>query len=150
MRVRHAFAVLLLISIFGVFGVARAQATGTVRVQQSDGSVQIYHDVVIRVAHNTLRVWSHDHKGVLIIDRAACSYVGELQRCLPTDFKLKQSGQTKTIGLVNGLVYVNLTDQPQQLTYSSTQLAPRGIMLSLQTKRGTYVSLRGHIDEITP
>ena len=150
MRARHAFAVLLLISIFSLLGIARAQATGTVRVQQSDGSVRVYDDVVIRVTHNTLRVWSHDRKGVLVIDRAACSYVGELERCLPADFKLVQRGQTKTIPLVNGLVYVNLTGRPQQLTYSSTQLAPHAIMLSLQTKRGTYVSLRGHIDEITP
>ncbi len=150
MRARHAFAILLLISIFGLLGVARAQATGTVRVQQSNGSVQVYHDVMIRVRHNTLRVGSHDGKGVLVIDRAACSYVGDLERCLPADFKLVQNGQTKTIDLVNGLVYVNLTDQPQQLTHSSTQLAPHGILLSLQTKRGTYVSIRGHIDEMTP
>ena len=129
---------------------APAGATGTVRIQQYDGTVRVYDDAVIRVKHNTLRVWSHDGKGTLVIDRAACSYVGELERCLPTTFQLKQNGATRTIQLVNGLVYFNPTNSVQQLSLSSRQLQPRGLMLNLHTVRGTYISIRGTIDELAP
>jgi hypothetical protein len=147
---RHAFAALLISSILSVLSTAPAGATGTVRIQQYDGTVRNYDGAVIRVKHNTIRVWSHDGKGTLVIDRAACSYVGELERCLPTTFQLKQSGQTKTIQLVNGLVYFNPTDSAQQLSNSSQQLPPHSLMLMLHTLRGTYISVHGNIDELQP
>jgi hypothetical protein len=150
MGTRHASTALLLFSILSFLSLSPAGATGTVRIQQSDGTVRYYDGAVIRVKHNTIRVWSHDGKGTLVINRAACSYVGELQRCLPTTFQLKQSGQTKTIQLVNGLVYFNPTDSTQQLSLSSQQLAPHGLMLMLHTLRGTYISVHGNIDELQP
>lgn len=133
-----------------ILSVAQAGATGTVRVQQSNGTVKTYDDVSIRVKHNTVRIGTKDQKGVLVIDRAACSYVGELLRCLPTSFQLVQSDQTKTIQLINGLVYLNLTDQPQQMSLSSTQMKSHHLMLTLHTMRGTYITVRGQIDEIRP
>jgi len=150
MNARLVFAVFFLIPIFGGLNVAPAAATGTMRVQQSDGSVNVYHDVLIRVAQRTLRIGSKDRKGVLVIDRAACSYAGAILRCLPSTMKLEQSGKTHEIPLITGTIYVNLTSEAQQLRHSSTQLAPRDILLALQTKRGTYVSLHGHIDEMQP
>jgi hypothetical protein len=126
----------------------RADATGTMRVQQSDGSVQVYHDVQIRVAQRTLRIGSEDRKGVLVIDRAACTYAGFVLRCLPSTMKFEQSGQTHEIQLVTGTIYVNLTGDMQQLHHSSTQLSPHDVLLMMQTKRGTYISLQGHIDEM--
>jgi hypothetical protein len=150
MNARLAFAVFFLISIFGLLSIAPAGATGTMRVQQSNGTVQVYHDVLIRVAQRTLRIGSKDRKGVLVIDRAACTYAGAVMRCLPSTMKLEQSGQTKEIQLITGTIYVNLTDDTQQLHHSSTQLAPHDILLALQTKRGTYVSVHGHIDEVQP
>lgn len=150
MNARLAFAVFFLISIFGIFSLAPAGATGTMRVQQSNGTVQVYQDVLIRVAQRTLRIGSKDKKGVLVIDRAACTYAGTILRCLPSTMKLEQAGQTKVIQLITGTIYVNLTDDTQQLRHSSTQLAPHDILLALQTKRGTYVSVHGHIDEMQP
>jgi hypothetical protein len=135
---------------FFIFGVAQAGATGTVRVQQSDGTVQTYDGVSIRVKHNTIRIGSKDQKGVMVIDRAACSYVGDLIRCLPASFQLVQSDQTKTIQLISGLIYANLTGTPQQLTNSSKQIPPKNLMLQLHTFRGTYITVRGEIDVIQP
>lgn len=133
-----------------IFSVTQAGATGTVRVQQSDGTVKTYDDVSIRVRHNTLRIGSKDQKGVLVINRAACSYVGELLRCLPTSFQLVQSGDTKTIDLIDGLVYVNMTDQPQPMKNPAMQMRPRDLWLTLHTMRGTAITIHGHIDEMTP
>jgi hypothetical protein len=150
MHARHAFAILLLVSIFGALGVTGADATGPMRVQQNDGTVQVYHDVLIRVAQRTLRIGSKDRKGVLVIDRAACTYAGSLLRCLPSTIKFEQNGQTHTIQLITGTLYVNLTDDMQQLHHSSTQLSPHDVLLMMQTHRGTYISLHGHIDEMQP
>jgi hypothetical protein len=47
-----------------------------------------------------------------------------------------------------GTVWLNPSATTQQLTYSSTQLPPRGVLLSIQTKAGTYVSVTGIIDRI--
>jgi hypothetical protein len=150
MNARLAFAVFFLISIFGLLSLAPAGATGTMRVQQTSGAVQVYHDVLIRVAQRSLRIGSKDRKGVLVIDRAACTYAGSLLRCLPSTMKFEQNGKTHTIELITGTIYVNLTGDNQQLHHSSTQLAPHELLLALQTKRGTYVSVHGHIDEVQP
>jgi hypothetical protein len=147
---RTVLRMFLVLLAFLVTGIAQAGATGTVRIQQSDGTVRTYDDVSIRVRHNTLRIGSKDRKGVLVIDRAACSYVGELLRCLPTSFQLEQSGQTKTIQLIDGLVYVNMTDQSQPMKNPAMQMKPRDLMLMLHTARGTAITIRGHIDEMTP
>ena len=50
--------------------------------------------------------------------------------------------------LKSGTVWVNPSSTTQQLTLSSTQLPPRGVLLSIQTKAGTYVSLTGVVDRI--
>lgn len=125
-----------------------AYAQGTVRVQQSTGKVRVYNNVSIRVAKKTLRVTTADRKGTLIVDKAACSSDGALQRCLPYSIKLAQGGSTHPLDFLTGTIYANLTDTKQQLPLSSTQLPPRGIVMALRTKIGTYVSLTGVIDEV--
>jgi hypothetical protein len=141
------FLILAFAIVFG--GWDAAYAKGTVRVQQNNGSVQVYHDVTIRIAQKVLRVTTADGKGTLIIDKAACSFAGELQTCLPYSIKLDQGGSVKPLDFERGTVYVNLTDARQQLPYSSTQLPPQGILLSLRTKIGTIVNLTGEIDQVT-
>ena len=138
--------ILAFVTVFGGWHVAYAK--GTINVQQNNGSVQVYHDVTIRVAHKALRVTTADGKGTLIIDKAACSFVGELQSCLPYSIKLEQGGVVKPLDFKRGTVYVNLTGDKQQLPYSSTQIPPQGILLSLQTKIGTIVNLSGVIDQV--
>ncbi|MGZ3553919.1 MAG: hypothetical protein ACXWNK_17995 [Vulcanimicrobiaceae bacterium] len=125
---------------------AFAEAKGTVRVQQSSGSVQVYRDVAIRIVGKTLRVTTADGTGTLVIDKAACSYVGEVQRCLPYHITLDQGGGAHPIDLKEGTAYVNLTDAKQQLPLSSQQLPPHSILLALSTKIGTYLTMNGEID----
>ena len=125
-----------------------AYAKGTVTVQQSDGSTQQYAGVTIRVVNKTLRITTADGVGTLAIDRAACSYVGNLMMCLPYDMTLDQGGGSHPLDFQRGTVYLNLTDTKQQLPLSSTQLPPQGILLSLTTKIGTIVNLSGTIDAV--
>lgn len=125
------------------------QAKGTARVQQNDGSVQSYADVEIRITNKTLRLTTADGKGTLVIDKAACSYVGELMRCLPYTMTLDQGGGVHPLDFDRGTVYLNLTDAKQQLSFSSTQLPPRGILLALKTKVGTIITVTGVVDEVS-
>jgi hypothetical protein len=123
-----------------------AFAGGTLRSQESDGTVRVYNNVSIKVVHRTLRITSHDGKGTLVINQASCSYEGALERCSPLKVTLEQGGATKTIALKNGTIYVNPTNENQQLPLSSQQLPGHGILLSFNTQRGTYVSMTGTVD----
>jgi hypothetical protein len=145
---RHLVAALLLLSAFGLWCAAPASATGTVRVTQSDGTVRNYHDVTIHFKNDRLRLISADRKGTLIIDRAACSYIGEIERCLPIDAQLDQSGSVRPLDFDYGTIFVNPSSDVQTLPHSTTQLQPNGIILFLKTKHGTYVSAHGEIDEV--
>jgi hypothetical protein len=125
-----------------------AGATGLVRVQQSDGSIQEYPNATIRYSKDakTLTVTTADGKGTLVIDQAACSYVEQLYRCLLTHMTLTQNGQTNPLDFETGTIYANTTDAKQNLPLSSQSLPPNGIVMALKTKKGTYISMTGTID----
>lgn len=126
-----------------------AQAAGTVRVQQSDGSVQVYRDVSINIIGKTLRATTADRKGSLLIDRAACSNSGKLQTCLVYHVMLDQGGSTRPIDLAIGTAYLNVTNGTQQLPLSSTKIAPNNVVIAMRTYAGTYLSMSGSIDSRT-
>lgn len=124
-------------------------AKGTARVHASDGSVRVYHNVTIDVVHHTLRVTSADGQTTFVINQSACAYVGMFEHCTPLRISLQRGGTTRTLDIANGTVYINPTNEIQTLPRSSTQLPPRGIMLTVQTKIGTYVAINGRIDSLT-
>lgn len=127
---------------------APAQAKGVTLIQQRDGSVQTYKDVDIRLAKRTLTLRSADRKGVLTIVDGACSFTGALERCLPYAVNLTQSGKTRSIALSYGTVFLNLSGTEQRLTHSSDRLAPHTALVLLKTARGTYVTVKGTLDEV--
>jgi len=125
-----------------------AGASGTARIQQRDGSLKTYTNVRISIDQQSMTLTSSDGKGTIYIGKAACSKVGELVRCFPYDATLDQGGKMTHIALQSGTVWANPTTTKLQLPQSSTQLPPHGVMLSMRTKAGTYVSLTGTADEI--
>jgi hypothetical protein len=128
--------------------ICAVNATGTARIQQRDGAVQTYRDVRIRIADKSMSITSSDGKGTIVISKAACSTIGELVRCLPYEAVLDQGGGTKPIAMQTGTVWLNPSGAKQQLPQSSMQLPPRGVLLSIRTKAGTYFSLDGTVDEV--
>lgn len=139
----YAMAVILAISTGGA-----ASAKGVTLVQQSDGSVQTYLDVMISVTGQKLRLETADQKGVLEIKNGACSFVGEIQRCLPYAVTLTQHGKSRPILLTHGTVFLNLTNDAQTLPHSSEELAPRTVLALLHTQHGTYITVKGRIDKV--
>jgi len=127
-----------------------ANAEGTTRIQQSDGTIHTYNDVRIRLTGQTLWIHSGDRKGVLEVTTGACSFVRDLQRCLPFMATLRQHGKTHQIALEHGTVFMNLTDAVQHLSRSSEGLGPHQVLVLLHTMHGTYVSVKGTLDEVRP
>jgi hypothetical protein len=122
-----------------------AQAKGTMRVQQADGSVQLYDNVHLAVAGRALKITTSNDKGTLIVDDAACSFVDQVMRCIPDRVRLQQNGM-RDLDFVRGTVYFNTTDSKQQLKYSSTQLPPNSVLGTLVSQKGTYVTISGTLD----
>jgi hypothetical protein len=126
-----------------------ANAAGVTRVQQSDGSVQVYQDVTMSLNGRTLRLRSRDRKGELDVSSDACSARGAVQRCLPYSTILRQHGRARMIALERGTVFFNLSGDPQTLRHSSRRLGPHEVLVLLHTMRGTIVSVEGTLDAVT-
>lgn len=135
------------LAFFLILGTA-AQAAGTTRVQQSDGSVQVYHDVRIRLHGHTLWLRSPDRKDRLQVESTACSYVHEIQRCLPYKVFLHKPSGAHQITIVRGVYYVNLTDKPHPLLHSSERVPAKSVLMFLHTSHGTFVQAEGRLDAV--
>ena len=135
----------------GIFALAYsppARAEGTAVIVQSDGSSKSYSNVHIAIRDASMAITSSDGQGMLVLGKAACTKIGELVRCLPYDATLLQNGTSLHIPLQSGTVWLNPTDAPEQLSHSSAKLQARGVLLAVKTKRGTYVTLTGVVDEV--
>jgi hypothetical protein len=116
-----------------LWGFGPAAAHGTVTVTKSSGVVKTYDHVRIQMfGASSLRLTSADGRGTLTIDHAACSYSGDIKRCLPD--------------LQRGTVYFNTTDAPLTMRHSSTQVPAHSIVLALRTEKGTLIAAMGRID----
>ncbi|MGR4065424.1 MAG: hypothetical protein ACLQPV_08245, partial [Vulcanimicrobiaceae bacterium] len=108
---------------------ASVSAAGTTRVEQTDGSVQIYQDVTMRLNGPTLWIQSANHKAMLEIKTASCSFDGKIKRCFPSAFSLHRQDGTHPISVAWGTVYINLTNASQQLPLSSKQLPAQSLLV---------------------
>ncbi len=127
---------------------AAANAAGLTRIQQNDGSVRTYRDVSMTLSGQTLRIRSGDRRGTLTVTNGACSFTGNLQRCLPYAMTLRQNGRTHAIALEHGVVFLNLTASPQRLRRSSEIVPARAVLVLVKTQHGTYVTVKGTLDEV--
>jgi hypothetical protein len=125
-----------------------AAAAGTAMVWQRDGSEKTYANVSVRLAREELALTTSDGMGTLVIGKAACTAAGVLVKCLPYDATLFQNGEKKRVVLRRGTVWLNPTSSNQLLPYSSAQIRPHGVLISITSKAGTYLSLTGTVDEI--
>ena len=95
-----------------------------------------------------MAITSSDGRGTIVFGKAACTRLTALILCIPYDATLEQYGKSFHVPLASGTVYLNPTQHPQRLSHSSTTIPPRGVLLSVRTKRGTYVSLSGVVDQV--
>jgi len=127
---------------------AAAMATGTIDIQHKGGHHEIYKDVDVRVFSGSLFLTSEDGDGTIVVTRAACSYQGRIIVCLPTLAALIQNGESNALNLKSGTIYLNYTDAPQQMSHSTSKLPADSVMLAMTTRNGTFITLRGTLDEV--
>lgn len=139
--------VLLAAVICGIVPVA-AYATGTINIQRHNGTKDSYTDVEVKIFSGSLFLTSSDGNGTIVVTRSACSYQGEIIVCLPTSAALVQQGETDALDLKTGTIYVNYTSASQSLSHSSMKLPANSVMVALRLGDGTYINVRGKIDEV--
>jgi len=141
--------ILALFTVPGIVSVTNspAMATGTVQIQQNDGSSQYYKNATIVVGNKRLSITTADKKGTLVIADAACQLQGKVLRCLPYSMTLDQGGGAHPLDFKIGTVYLNTSDEMQTLPPTTERLPPNGIVLSLTTRIGTIVNVKGTIDK---
>ncbi|MGB8909747.1 MAG: hypothetical protein WCC84_13475 [Candidatus Cybelea sp.] len=127
---------------------AVANATGTINIHHRDGTVNTYSDVEIKVFSGSLFLTSDDGDGTIVVTRAACSYRDKIIVCLPTAVALVQEGKSNALDLKSGTIYLNYTNAEQPMSSSSARLPANSILLALATKNGTYINVRGKIDQL--
>jgi hypothetical protein len=147
-REHKAMRTIVFSAVLFAAAMAPALATGTMRVQHHDGTVQTYTNVYIRILDNEMTLTSNDGKGTVVIGKAACTKVGELIQCLPYDATLEQNGNEARIPLASGTAWFNPTGTSQPLSLSSQSIPSHGVLMAIKTKSGTYVSLTGTVDEM--
>jgi len=123
-----------------------ANAAGTARFQQRDGTVKTY-PVTIAFIHSSIRIAATDGHDTMDFPHAACSFAGQLQRCLPYKIVLHRNGSTHDIAFEHGTVFINLTSDPQPLPFSTKKVPPHGLTLVVRSERGTYITVNGTIDD---
>jgi hypothetical protein len=123
-----------------------AGATGTTRVTQKDGKVQEYPGTRFTVAGHALTLVSPDGKGALRIAIVNCVKTGEIHRCEPGGAEYLENGQIRALDITSGSLYFNTTGEKQTMSYSSTQIPPYGVIMTVQTAKGTFISATASID----
>ncbi len=141
-----AFAVALA-ATFAIVPSAPAMATGTVRIQQRDGSVKTYDGVIMKVGHKTLTLISADKVSTVGITGADCAPNGALVRCTGGGFSLLQDGQKHVVPFKSATFYFNPTDGDQVLPLSTMKIGARSVIFAVQTAKGTYITGNGKLDE---
>jgi hypothetical protein len=125
-----------------------AHATGTINIVRQNGTKDRYSDVEVKIFSGSLYLTSDDGNGTIVVTRSACSYQGEIVVCLPTSAALVQDGESDALDLKTGTIYYNYTTTSQSLSHSSAKLAGNSVMVSLTLRDGTYINMRGKIDEV--
>jgi hypothetical protein len=127
--------------------VAPASATGTVRIQQHDNSVQTYTGVVMKIVGRTLTLTSADGVSTVVISGASCDRGTDLIRCTGGGMSLKQDGVNHVIPFRSATFYFNLTDQDQALPLSTLKVAPHSVVFAAHTVKDTYITGSGKLDQ---
>jgi hypothetical protein len=138
------------IAALAVAMTAPAWATGSLKIQQSNNTIQSYTDVGIRIVGKTLMLTSEDKVSVVIISGGSCTDDNGLKRCNAKQLSMEENGTMHVIPFVSATFYFNLTDGDLMLPLSTMKIAPNSVIFSAKTDKGTYITGSGMLDGKTP
>jgi hypothetical protein len=126
---------------------ASALATGTLRIQQSNNSVQTYSGVVMKLdqKNHALMLTSADKVSTVAITGGHCTPEGKLVRCTGGGFSLRQEGKTYVIPFKSATFYFNLSEQEQASPLAAVR--PHSVVFDIVTRKGTHITGNGKLDE---
>lgn len=127
--------------------IAPAAATGTVRIQQHNNSVQTYSGVVMKVTGETLTLTSADGVSTVVINGGHCDRSTDLMQCSGGKMSLRQGGTTHIIPFKTAAFYFNLGGQDQALPLSTMKIGPHSVIFAARTAKDTYITGNGKLDE---
>lgn len=125
---------------------APAAATGTIRIQQADDSVQTYTGVHMRIVNDTLTITSADNVSTVVISGTSCDKSAQPIMCKGGSISLREDG-THAIPFRSATFYFNMTDQEQQLPLSTVKVGPHSVIFVAHTKKGTFLTGSGTLDQ---
>ena len=135
------------LAMLGVACATPASATGWIRIQQHDNTVQKYDHVTLGLSKHGLTFVSADKVTTALIHGGQCDDEGQLKHCTAKSMTLVQDGVRQEVAVDHATFYFNLTDQDQNLPLSTIKLAPHSVVFSMKTAHGTYVTGSGKIDK---
>jgi hypothetical protein len=127
---------------------ASASATGNVRIQQSNGSVQTYTGVTMQVANKKLTLISADKVSTVVISGGDCAPSGTIVRCTGGGFTFVHEGMKHTVAFKSATFYFNPTSDGQQLPSSTAKIGAHSVIFAIQTKKGTEITGDGKLDQV--
>jgi hypothetical protein len=130
-----------------IFPSAPAGATGSIRIQQGNGSVKMYAGVTFKVKKRTLTLTSADKVSSVVISGADCAPDVDIVRCTGGGFSLLQDGARHMIPFKAATFYFNVSDQDRSLPLSTTKIAAHSVVFAVETAKGTDVTGSGQLDE---
>ncbi len=128
---------------------APAWADGTVRIQQSNDTVNTYTGVGLKIVNKTLMLTSKDKVSTVVISGGSCAKADELIRCNGGKLSLTQGGLNHVIPFRSATFYFNLTDQDQMLPLSTMKLGPHSVVFAAHTVKGTFITGTGTLEGTT-
>lgn len=131
-----------------VASTAPALATGALRIQQNDNTVEYYTNVSMRIVNKTLTLTSADKVSTVVIKGGSCAHTGDLVRCTGGAMSLRQAGATREIPFKSATFYFNLTGNELTLPLSTTKLGAHSVVFAARTDKGTYITGSGRLDEV--
>ena len=134
--------------VLWVAGPVAAVASGTIEIHHTDGTVNVYDDVDIRVFSGSLFLTTDDGDGTIVVTSAACWYQGKVIACLPTNVAAVQNGKSRALDLRSGTIYLNYTDGAQPMMFTSQKIPAHSVLFAFSTTSGTVVTLRGVLDQV--
>ncbi|HEV8021220.1 MAG TPA: hypothetical protein VGP41_08180 [Candidatus Lustribacter sp.] len=127
---------------------APAFATGTVRIQQRDGSVKTYPSVILKLDGSwSLALTSADKVSTVVLSGGNCTPAGDIVRCSGGRLSFHQDGRNHAVPFKTATFYFNLTDRQQPLSSSATKIAPNSVSFAVTTAKGTSLTGSGKLDQ---
>ena len=128
------------------FFASPALAEGELTVEYSNGDVEVFSDVEISNTETVLYIKGQETGSILLITKNECDKEGELFVCQKARVGLQSYGVLEELKVEQIFLFINGTNEPQDILGSTITLSPNTVLLEFATDVDSFVSGFGTID----